>query len=106
MFNELDTQDEADMMDLATFFQTLSGNETCIHPSHLWTKVRYWTSPHILFCRTYCTGSGVLKDVDMDTSEQGINLDAIRIDNVGRLDSQLHDLDDFEIPAKVSGCGL
>lgn len=38
----------------------------------------------------------------MDTSEQGINLDAIRIDNVGRLDSQLHDLDDFEIPAKVS----
>lgn len=25
VFNELDTQDEADMMDLATFFQTLSG---------------------------------------------------------------------------------
>jgi hypothetical protein len=41
----------------------------------------------------------------MDTSEQGINLDAIRIDNVGRLDSQLHDLDDFEIPAKVSHSG-
>lgn len=31
VFNELDTQDEADMMDLATFFQTLSGDETRPH---------------------------------------------------------------------------
>lgn len=36
------------------------------------------------------------------TSDQVINIDAIKIHNVGRVDSVLYDLDDFEIPQKVS----
>jgi len=54
------------------------------------------------------TASKILKEVDMTPQSEShfadadiLGLDQIKIEKVGRVDSIMHNLDCFEIPAKV-----
>jgi hypothetical protein len=50
-------------------------------------------------------GSNVFKQVDMSSHENNhelVKLEHVKIDGVGRLDSVIYNLDEFEIPLKVA----
>ncbi|EWM22940.1 serine threonine protein, partial [Nannochloropsis gaditana] len=100
IFNELDSQDEADVMALSSFFQILCRTASAANSQALFPPMEESRSQRLLgLARGHGTGGGKGRKGFGPGRGWG-GLSDFKVQHVGRIDSNLHDLGDFQIPAK------
>lgn len=100
IFNELDSQDEADVMALSSFFQILCRTASAANSQALFPPMEESRSQRLLgLARGHGTGGGKGRKGFGPGRGWGV-LSDFKVQHVGRIDSNLHDLGDFQIPAK------